>query len=761
MRYIVISGLASLAAGGLLWVPFGAENAGQTAPKQVPYTWKSVQIVGGGFVDGLIFHPTTKGVAYARTDMGGAYRWDDQARQWHPILDWMPFKDLNLMGVESIALDPHDSKRVYLACGTYTNATTPNGAILRSADGAKSFQITRVPFKFGGNENGRGNGERMRVDPQDGRIVFLGTRHDGLWKSSDRGAAWHKVESFPWVAHSNPGDSYGGANGIVSVLFDPNATGHSARPGRTRSRATQTIYVAASTLSENGLFRSNDGGVTWSAVPGQPTQWRLTRMVLARDGTLYVSYGSSPGPSPMRDGAVWKLNTHTGEWTDVTPDRPDPNHDRAFGYAAVSVQADDPRRLIVSSFYRPGGEEIFRSIDAGRSWKPIFHGGGGTYDFSIAPYVARTPIHWLFDIEIDPSNPDHALFTTGYGGYETFNLSDVDRGKPTKWSVMSRGIEETVPLELLSPPAGAHLISAIGDYGGFVHWDLDNSPGDGNFDHPHFGNTTGIACAESRPSMIVRVGQASGNRGGGNIGYSLDFGHSWQTTPATPPNGRSGRIAVSADGSTWIWTLRSGAYWTRDMGATWTQCSGLPANASRVVADKVNSRKFYCLALFDGILYVSNDSGASFESHRFALGGGLPKPGGDRMDGRAGQDQIYATPGREGDLWIAAFDGLHHSWDGGATFLRNPEVQELHAFGFGKGLATGRRGEPYPALYMIGTVGGVRGIFRSDDAGTHWVRINDDQHQWGLLLQIAGDPRIYGRVYVGGHGRGVSYGDPR
>jgi hypothetical protein len=65
--------------------------AGQNAtPASVPYTWKNVQIVGGGFVDGIIFHPTVKGVRYARTDMGGAYRWSELARRWEPILDWIP-----------------------------------------------------------------------------------------------------------------------------------------------------------------------------------------------------------------------------------------------------------------------------------------------------------------------------------------------------------------------------------------------------------------------------------------------------------------------------------------------------------------------------------------------------------------------------------------------------------------------------------------------------------------------------------------------
>src|SRR5512142_2064943 len=64
-----------------------------SAPASVSYTWKNVQIVGGGFVPGIIFHPTAKGVRYARTDMGGAYRWNDNTKRWDPILDWIPYKD--------------------------------------------------------------------------------------------------------------------------------------------------------------------------------------------------------------------------------------------------------------------------------------------------------------------------------------------------------------------------------------------------------------------------------------------------------------------------------------------------------------------------------------------------------------------------------------------------------------------------------------------------------------------------------------------
>jgi photosystem II stability/assembly factor-like uncharacterized protein len=677
------------------------------------------------------------------------------------------------MGVESIAVDPSDANRVYLACGTYTNPRTPNGAILRSDDRGKTFHRTDVPFKFGGNEDGRGNGERLQVDPGDGRVLYLGTRHDGLWRSSDHGVTWARVDSFPDIQEAippapavvpgeTPQQRYRRmpvrGDGIVFVKYAP-------EPGETaKHRPTQTIYVGVSLMDRPNLFVSHDAGQSWHEIAGEPNQFRPERAALSSDGFLYVAYGSAPGPSRMTNGAVWKLNTRDGSWTDITPDHPDPAT-KAFGYAGISVDAQHPQSLIASSFGRPGSagsEDIFRSIDGGAHWTTIF-GSGGQYDYTLAPYVRPTPIHWLFDIEIDPLNPDHATFTTGYGGWETFDLTAADHGKPTHWSILASGIEETVGLRLDSPTTGVPLISAIGDYGGFVHADLNRPAPEGASSPPRFGNTTDVVSPALRPELVVRVGENAEHKPDANLSYSLDGGKAWQGSSSTPePGSRSGTLALAADGTTWVWTpQRKAAYVTRDRGATWTQVQGLPTGL-RVTADAIDPKVFYAISLKDQKIYRSLDSAATFSPLSFTLSDGpaglLVTP---RADERGGQDQIYAEPGRSGDLWFAAFNGLYRGTLNGTTqevaFTRMAGVDELHAFGFGK--AAPKRLDP--ALYLVGTVLGQPGIFQSIDNARTWTRINDEAHQWGLVLQIAGDPKQYGRVYVGTHGRGIFYGDPR
>jgi len=733
-----------------------AATAQAAPPKDAPYRWREVAIVGGGFVDGFAFQPAVPGLTYARTDMGGAYRRDSATGVWQPLLDWLPLSEVNLMGVESLATDPNDPDTLYLACGTYTNPLVPNGALLRSRDRGRSFQRTELPFKLGGNEGGRGNGERLAVDPNDGRVLYLASRQVGLWRSSDAGASLQRVDAFPdsaWRrdASDGPPPGWGGSDGkatINFIVFDPSSG--------TRGQPTRTIYAGVSVVGRPGLWRSTDAGASWQPVPGAPTEHRPMRAALASDGQLYIAYASAPGPHRMKDGSVWRLDTRSGTWADITPARPSATE--PFGYATVTVDPTNPQRLLASTAGRPKGDELFRSTDGGASWRPLFK--TAQFDASLAPYVADTPVHWLYDVKINPANPDHALFTTGYGGWETLNLTAADKGQPTRWQVMSRGIEETVALALHSPTKGVPLVTAIGDYSGFVHVDLD-TPAAGNPKPPFFGNTHDVTGAELAPEVIVRIGH--GRDGGKNVGYSLDGGKTWRE-PQTLPDGKTGDgfIAVSADGKAWVLTPKGGQpHVSHDHGATWTPVQGLPAG-TRVVADRVNPRRFHAMALFDDQLFSSSDAGLTFIAQPLALpdgpvvraaAGSNNRTG--RGDDRGGQDRLYATPGREGELWLAAFHGLYRS--DGKGFKRMPGVSEIHAFGFGRAAP----GKKEPGLYLVGTVTGRYGIFRSTDGAASWQRINDDAHQWGLILQVSGDPKVFGRVYVGTHGRGVQYGDPK
>ena len=646
--------------------------------------------------------------------------------------------------------------------GKYIAIIHPSVAYdLRSSE---AWIEAHMPFTMGGNENGRGNGERMMVDPQNGNIIYMGTRLHGLWRSTDKGRSWARVASFPNVSEKlNPVDRAAWGNrgsGIVCVAYDAQGTRD--------ERGTRDIYVAVSLMGRENLFVSHDYGESWQPVGGQPMQYRPTHMVLTGDGQLVLTYGDTPGPSQMGDGGVWKYDIRKGKWTDISPVRLPGGEKAGFGYAAVSVDSRNPKHLIASTHSLGGkhgykSDEMFRTTDGGKSWKPIFK-TGYEYDYSKAPYTKVAPLHWMFDIEIDPTDAEHAMFTTGFGGWETFNLSAVEREEPVKWSIMSAGIEETVPLELYAPEKGARLISGIGDYGGFTHFDLNRPDSLGSHANPHFGNTNGVTGAWLKQDLVVRVGTLFGHQPDAKtISYSEDGGRHWTMCATVPTEkSRNGHIAVAADGSSWIWIPdRSKAYLTRDKGASWQVCRGLPKNI-RVIADKVNPKRFYAVDAVAEILYSSEDGGATFHADTLNLTVKRSQRGNAgaavrRGDLRGGQDRIYATPGREKDLWIAAYDGLYHSVTSEKFDFRVlDKVRTIYAFGFGKA----KPGNDYPAIYLIGVINGQYGFFRSDDAANSWVRINDDAHQYGLVLHICGDMQEYGRVYIGTHGRGIVTGVP-
>jgi photosystem II stability/assembly factor-like uncharacterized protein len=739
----VIAGVFALAAlAGIAHPGFGQTAAGpqpgktQPAPSaaanpapapHVAYNFRNVAIVAGGFISGIVPHPAVKGLMYLRTDIGGAYRTVDGGAHWIPLTDWVDSKNANMLGIESIAIDPTDPQKLYLSVGTYDKPWAPNGAVLRSSDQGKTFETIPMPFKMGGNEDGRFAGERMAVDPKQPSTLYLGSREDGLWRSSDSGKSWKQVDNFPGKSTNKIG--------VVFVTFDV----HSG----TANTPTPTIYVGVSAPDQN-LFRSNDAGKTWEAVAGAPTGLLPSHGQIGGE-SMYLTYGNAPGPNGMEDGAVWKFNLKTGKWKNISPEVPGFNNGPKFGYGGLAVDPEHPDSLIVSTMdHWNGGDNIYRSDDGGAKWTGLKD--KAVMDASLSPYLAGDDGkvgfgHWIGAMAIDPFDPAHALYGTGATVWATHDLTEADAKKPTHWFVGANGIEETAVVALLSPPEGPHLFSGLGDIGCFRNDDFDVSPREGSLKNPGLSNCNSIDFAALDPSLMVRVGRVWGGQAHGGI--STDGGKTWRSFASEPPNSNEGgKIAISADGKVLIWVTAKGVLGaSTDQGATWKITDKAPPK-SDVVSDRVNPERFYLYDPETGKMFVSNGPDADFKSIPLDL----PKWG-----------KLFASPGHPDNLWIASSDGMWHA-DATANppLVQLETVQSGYALGFGKPAKDGA----FPELFLSGKIAGHDGIYRSTDMGKTWAEIDDDQHHYGWIGAIAGDPRIVGRVYMGTNGRGVISADP-
>lgn len=110
------------------------------APIEAAYSWRNVHTGGGGgFVPGIVFHPKTQGVAYARTDIGGMYKLNSDD-SWTSISDGIAqdatwYENFSIdkgaasltasrhnWGTDALALDPQNAEVIYAALGMYTNS---------------------------------------------------------------------------------------------------------------------------------------------------------------------------------------------------------------------------------------------------------------------------------------------------------------------------------------------------------------------------------------------------------------------------------------------------------------------------------------------------------------------------------------------------------------------------------------------------------------------------------------------------------------
>jgi hypothetical protein len=478
--------------------------------------------------------------------------------------------------------------------------------------------------------------------------------------------------------------------------------------------------------------------------------------------------GAGPGADgPARlyrfDGSTWTLlrSEDPGQWT-------------SFGFGGLSVHgAGATTRIalgITNSWGNWDGQPVVAlSDDAGVSWREI------------ASTMPHTPAGggfsgWVDDVEIDPSNRDHILHVSGGGVWAT---SDASAPRPS-WTFVVDGIEETCNVALMAAPPGAsyRLLNSSMDVGLLVHADLTQAPTLGPSGNVAFGSGISADMAWSAPAYIAGIGATTHGSTVAGV-YSTDAGRTWSAFAANHPDAlasQSGEASIAVTGPNHVvWSVANSVpYTTIDNGATWAP-TNLPTierlsvnRGYRVAADRQNPDKVYA---YDsggawwgsvGKVYSSTDGGRTFMRSADATVSTL----------RANSFQttsLAVNPYAEGDVWLADGNSLYHSVDSGVTWTKlttmqsvwgaNPTWKTPELFG-ATAVALGKPGPGAAysaAVFLVGTVSGVWGLYRSDDAGETWVRMNDDLHQFGGLGTLAADHDVYGRVYVSGTGRGLLY----
>lgn len=742
------------------------------------YNWGNVRFDGGGFVSAVMPSEQVEGLIYARTDVGGIYRWDATTSRWIPLMDWISQNDVGLYGTEAFALDPNDPAKIYVLGGTgyFSKGRT---AVLRSSDYGETWDTSYVEMLAHGNGMGRQTGEKLAVDPNNSNIVLCGSRTKGLYKSSDAGKTWTSL--YQVALSSATESSLNGVNGISFVLFDKAG-------GKLADGSTSTIYLGISETKDNFQV-SKDGGKTWSVVAGAPSGLMPHRAKIV-DGDMFITFADGPGPYNISRGGVFKYNMASGAWTDITPsdsvevNNGDPNAAKQMklevdqsSYGGIAIDPKDKNHIVVTTlgkytgrhYYKDGtenyGDRIYVTTDGGKTWKHGQHYNDGVnMDENGNAWIHGNAIHWAGSIEFDPFNSKKVWVTSGNGVFQT---DDITADVPV-WKFQSRGIEETVPLDVVSIPGGP-LVTAIGDYDGASYYNINES-----YDRPKpiVGTTESMGYA-AQSGSLVRTGVITVYGQYESINYKVmyrseDYGKTWDSLKTTL-KGEKGLVVLSADGKVILHRPDQSAsvYRSDDNGVSWTETkTGEQTQYARIVADPVNADAFYVMNAM-GTLYRSKDGGKNFNAATARL---QNESAGEYYNGGG---LIRTVPGREGHLWVPmdqaqmwlakgySENGLAYTEDGGETWNRCEGASTAIAVGVGKA----KEGAAYETIFIWGAAkeGDPIGIYRSTDKCKTFERVNDDMHQFGgpgngNLVQ--GDMNNFGVVYMSTVGRGLIVGAP-
>lgn len=302
--------------------------------------------------------------------------------------------------IQSVAFDPKDPDTIYVGSDV--------GGFYVSFDGGKKFEV-------------RNNGLRdcfvevIAVHPQNPDIILLGTQ-GGIFRTTNKGKTWRWVRNgFP------PTQRYSYSAPIGAICFDPQ-TPNIVYAGIGRPRQARE---GGSGEGQGAIYRSNDGGISWQRIDnGQlPKDAVISDIEVKPDDSNTILVATNKGVFRSDDGGqTWQLSNNGL-----------PHH----FVQELAFAPSQPNRVYLTllTTSREGQEwngGVYRSDDAGRTWKPC----SGNLPKRVGPDLYRQSNYG--EIVVDPR--DHnVVYVGGRSWWNPGVYKTTDGGQTWQWLTVHDG----------------------------------------------------------------------------------------------------------------------------------------------------------------------------------------------------------------------------------------------------------------------------------------------------------------------------------
>ncbi len=674
------------------------------------HRWRNIGPDRGGRSIAVAGVRGQRNVAYFGATGGGLWKTTDGGENWQPVTDGK----IRSASVGAVAVSETNPNLVFIGMGEtcIRGNIMPGDGVYRSTDAGRTW--THVGFSESHGIS------KIRIHPTNPNIVFVAAfgkysvpnEERGVFKSTDGGDTWRKVlYRDPRTAAIDISIDPSNPNVMYAALWE----------------AYRKEYQMSSGGPGSGLFKSTDGGETWTEITrnqGLPSGvvGRIGVAVSGADGNRVYALVEN------EKGGLFRSSDAGATWTLVNENRA--IRQRAFYYTHVFADTKNADVVYMQN------TALFRSTNGGRTTRTL----GGTHGDH-------------HDLWIDPDDPAHIIDGNDGGGAVSTNTGG-------RWSAQDFPTEQFYHV-ITTKHIPYHVCGSQQDNSTICtpfNWNV----GGGGFG----GGGAGGGAAPRTPTEMTAGGMAvSYVAGGGEPGYMAPDPLDPDVFYAGTNNGRyldkfNRRLGTSREVNPYPW-FYSGEP-SKEIKERWQW-------TFPIIFSQADPRTLY---VSSQRLWRTRDGGRTWT----AVSGDLTRHAAETQEKSGGPitgdmngPEVYGTifsvgPGKTdvNIIWTGSDDGLVHVTRNGGTTWTNVTPKEMPDFGrvsqidasrFSPGTAyiSARR----PLLNDLSPH-----IFKTNDFGRTWTKIVNGIRADAYVHTVREDPTRRGLLYAGTqHGVYISYDD--